>query len=87
MSIPNATDAAGPPCPAEQVWTDFLSALDRLPADARLVLLLHDVAGTPIDALMPLLGLSAADCRQRLDAAHACLRAYVRPPGEPPACP
>lgn len=87
MSTPHAIDAAGPPCPAEQVWTTFLAALERLPPEARLLLLLHDVAGTPIDVLMPLLGLSAAECRQRLEAAHACLRDPARPLGVPPACP
>jgi len=87
MSTPNAIDAAGPPCPADQVWTTFLVALDALPADARLLLLLHDVAGASIEELMPLLGLSADDCRQRLQAAHACLRAHARLPGVPPACP
>lgn len=87
MSPPEAIDAAGPPCPAEQVWTTFLSALEHLPDEARLLLLLHDVAGTPIDLLMPLLGLSAAECRQRLEAAHACLRDHARHLGVPPACP
>ena len=87
MRTLNCTDAAGPPRPVEQVWTTFLSALEALPADARLLLLLHDVAGKPIEALMPLFGLSAADCCQRLDAAHACLRAHARRLGVTPTCP
>ncbi|MBT2767797.1 hypothetical protein J7J08_09105 [Stenotrophomonas sp. ISL-67] len=87
MSPPSRPDPAGPPRPAEQVWTTFLSALEALPADVRLLLLLHDVAGAPIEELMPLLGLPAAECRQRLEAAHACLRAHARHLGAPPACP
>jgi DNA-directed RNA polymerase specialized sigma24 family protein len=87
MSTSFIADAAGLPLPAEQVWIAFLSALAELPADARLLLLLHDVAGAPLEELMPLLGLPAAQCRQRLEAAHACLRAHARHLGAPPACP
>jgi len=87
MSTSSTADAAGLPRPADQVWSTFLSALEALPADARLLLLLHDVAGASIEELMPLLGLPAAECRQRLEAAHACLRAHARHLGAPPACP
>lgn len=87
MSTPNANEVAGPPCPADLVWTAFLSALEVLPAEARLALLLHDVAGLSIDALMPVLGLPAAGCRQRLEQAHACLRDHACHLGVPPACP
>ena len=36
MSTSSTADAAGLPRPADQVWTTFLSALEALPADARL---------------------------------------------------
>ena len=87
MSTSSRSDGAGLPRPADQVWTTFLSALATLPDDARLLLLLHDVAGASIEELMSLLGLPAADCRQRLEAAHACLRAHARHLGAPPPCP
>ena len=41
----------GLPLPAERVWGQFLAVLDELPADARAVLLLHDVFGAGIDEI------------------------------------
>ena len=87
MSPDNATPHAGPPRPAEQVWMTFLQALDSLPADVRLILLLHDVAGIPLETLIPLLGLTAERCRQHLEAAHACLQDHARQLGATPPCP
>lgn len=87
MSPDNSAPHAGPPHPAEQVWTTFLHALDSLPADVRLTLLLHDVAGIPLESLIPLLGLPAERCRQHLEAAHACLQDHARHFGATPPCP
>jgi len=69
----------GLPLPAERVWRQFLATLDALPADARVVLLLHDVFGVATDEIASLIGLPAAVCRQRLERAHACLRMHARP--------
>jgi len=65
----------------------FLQALDSLPADARLTLLLHDIAGIPLAALIPLLGLPAERCQQHLEVAHACLQGHARHLGVVPPCP
>lgn len=87
MNPDNSAPQAGPPRPAEQVWMTFLQALDSLPADVRLTLLLHDIAGIPIESLIPLLGLPAERCRQHLEVAHACLQDHARNFGATPRCP
>ena len=61
---------------SERVWHEFLAALDKLPPDARAVLLLHDVLGAGFDDIVPLLGLDLAVCRQRLGQARSCLHAH-----------
>jgi len=66
------------PQPADRVWRQFLAALDELPAEARAVLLLHEVFGIDIEHTAAALGLPAAACRQRLQRAQACLRAHAR---------
>jgi len=68
----------GLPLPAERVWSEFLATLDELPADARAVLLLHEVFGAGLDEIACLIGLPAAACGQRLQRAQACLRAHAR---------
>ncbi|AWH34562.1 sigma-70 region 4 domain-containing protein [Stenotrophomonas sp. SAU14A_NAIMI4_8] len=80
MDTPNA-HALRPA--SERIWQSFLAALAQLPADARAVLLLHDVLGADVDDIVPLLGLSAAACHQRLLQARAHLH---QPPNavEPP---
>jgi DNA-directed RNA polymerase specialized sigma24 family protein len=75
------TDSSHPcglPLPSEQVWAEFLAALDEMPVDARAVLLLHDVFGAGLDEIVPLVGLHAAACRQRLEQARACLQVHAR---------
>lgn len=68
------------PCAAsERVWQAFLAALRELPADARAVLLLHDVLGAGLDDIVPLLGLDLPACRQRLEMARAHLLARSDP--------
>lgn len=74
------------PLPAsERVWHEFLAALDELPADARAVLLLHDVLGAGIEEIVALLGLDLRVCEHRLQQARACLSAHRVPlePGTP----
>ncbi|HYG07929.1 MAG TPA: sigma-70 region 4 domain-containing protein [Stenotrophomonas sp.] len=73
-----AASGHGPPLPAERVWSRFLAALDELPADARAVLLLHDVFGASLEEAALLVGLPVAACRQRLERARRCLLAHAQ---------
>jgi len=63
---------------AERVWRAFLAGLDALPADARALLLLHDVFGLPLGEVARLLGLSQASCEARLRAARRCMHEHAR---------
>lgn len=67
----------GRPPSAERVWREFLAALDELPADARAVLLLHDVYAIAIDEVAAMLGLSSTACNQRLRRARQCLQGHA----------
>jgi DNA-directed RNA polymerase specialized sigma24 family protein len=68
----------GPPPPAERVWSEFLAALHELPADARAVLLLHDVFGAGLDDIGSTIGMTTDACAQRLHQARCCLQARAR---------
>jgi len=61
--------------PDEVVWLGLLDALDQLPADARLALLLSDVFETSIDDVASLLHRDVEACRRLVDDAHARIHA------------
>ncbi|SEO75730.1 MULTISPECIES: sigma factor-like helix-turn-helix DNA-binding protein [unclassified Luteibacter] len=61
--------------PEPAVWLGLLDALDRLPADARLALLLSDVFEASIDDVAALLHRDAAACRRLVDEAHERIHA------------
>ncbi|WP_139206733.1 sigma factor-like helix-turn-helix DNA-binding protein [Luteibacter sp. UNCMF331Sha3.1] len=63
--------------PDQAVWLGLLDALDQLPADARLAVLLSDVFETSIDVVASLLNRDTEACRRLVDDAHARIHAHA----------
>lgn len=59
----------------DTVWLGLLDALDRLPADARLAVLLSDIFEASIDDVASLLHRDTEACRRLVDDAHASIHA------------
>ncbi|MBI4543723.1 MAG: sigma-70 family RNA polymerase sigma factor [Gemmatimonadetes bacterium] len=56
---------------------DFAAAVERLPAGARQVLVLHDVEGYRHDEIGSMLGISAGTSKSQLHRARMMLRGYL----------
>lgn len=77
MGNPSSRQSPSQPA-SERVWQHFLDLVGTLPPDAR-ALLLNDALGLQIEDIAPLLHLSHAECRHRLEFARTCLNAHPEP--------
>ncbi len=68
--------AAGREAPVDHT-VDFEQALDRLPAGAREVFLLHDVAGYRHEEIAKLLGIVPGTSKSQLHHARMALRKHL----------
>lgn len=60
-------------------YPDLCEAIDRLPADARRILVLHDAEGYRYDELAEILGITVGGSKARLHRARVLLRQMLTP--------
>lgn len=64
---------------AEQVWSEFIAALDALAPEARAAFLLHDVFEAHYEDIARLIGQSPDLCRRQVEAARRIALARLNP--------
>lgn len=78
MTRRNDPDPPSPPnTQAEQIWREFLQAIDTLPLDIRVTFLLHDFYGLAHDDIALLTGHSPDTCRRHVQLARQATLARI----------
>ena len=67
------------PAHAEQVWSEFVAALDALAPEARAAFLLHAVFEAHYEDIARLLGQPPELCRRQVEAARRLALARLNP--------
>lgn len=76
---PPRSDQPGQPqsLGADNVWREFLCALDRLPPDVRVAFLLHEIFEASYEEIAGLIGLPSDICRRNVESAREITLTYV----------